>query len=96
VQISLADGRSVACLHIVGTLRRKGTEKAPDKLELWADAESGVAMRLIASWDEPAGTLGHQRIEIEFVDTPALADDWFLATGHSSPGRRVLRFDSTE
>ncbi len=94
--IEVSDGKSVVCKHVVGTLRWKRVEKAPDKIELWSDPHNGVAVRLDATWNEPAGTLGHEKISLVLVDEPVLANDWFAATGHSSPNRRILRFDSNE
>ena len=90
------DGNSIVCKHVVGTLRWNRAEKAPDKIELWSDSQTGVAIRLDATWNEPSGAYGHEKISLVLVDEPVLANDWFTATGHSSPNRRILRFDSTE
>ena len=91
------DGTSI-CLQTCSRHAADETKKkAPDKVELWSDSQTGVAIRP----DAPHGTshrvlTATQKISLVLVDEPVLANDWFTATGHSSPNRRILRFDSTE
>ncbi len=94
--IEVPGGKPIVCKHVVGTLRWNRAEKAPDKIELWSDSQTGVAIRLDATWNEPSGALGHEKISLVLVDEPELSNDWFTATGHSPPNRRILRFDSTD
>lgn len=95
-ELTLSSGTTVSCQQIEGNLRWRNKDKAPDKVKLWSDAQTGVAMRLELVWNVPTGSLGHHKIAIEFVDSPALADDWFAFAGHSTSNRRVLRFDATD
>ena len=95
-KLTLGSGTTVSCQQIEGNLRWRNQDKAPDKVKLWSDAQTGVAMRLELVWNVPTGSLGHHQIVIEFVDSPALADDWFAFAGHSTSNRRVLRFDATD
>ena len=95
------DGREVQCRHIEGRLRkvvdlRDFEDRIPDRIELWADVETGVAIKVIASWDLDADEAGRLSITAQLVDHPELPDDWFQAEGHYQGQRRRISFNNRE
>jgi hypothetical protein len=94
--IDRPDGSRSRCRRIVGNLKESASQKLPATIQLWADDESGVAMRLTASWNLPPDQAGRESVTIQLIEQPDLPEDWFRAAGHYREPRRVLRFDSSE
>lgn len=96
-----ADGREIRCRHIVGRLRRAVdvrdvNDRIPDRIELWASLKSGVAQKVVASWDLDPGSAGRVSMTVELLDHPELSDDWFQPEGHYDGERRRISFNSNE
>jgi len=92
----LDDGTSIVCQLVVAKLTTKTLAKAPDKIELWSDKQTGVAIRLRASFSKQTSGRAARQVSLTLVDSPELPDDWFKPTGHYRGFRRTLRFDSIE
>ena len=96
-----AGGREIRCRHIVGRLRRAVdvrdvNDRIPDRIELWASLESGVAQKVVATWDLDPGAAGRVSMTVELLDHPELSDDWFQPEGHYEGERRRISFNSNE
>jgi hypothetical protein len=89
-------GKDVLCRHVLGELKREADQNLPATIELWSDAESGVAIRIEARWSLSASDSGRERVVIEFADQPDLPDNWFEAEGHYSGLRSKITFDRKE
>lgn len=89
-------GNDVVCRYVVGKLKSEANQNLPATIELWSDAESGVAIRIEARWSPYASESGREKVVIEFVDQPELPDNWFEAEGHYSGPRRQIKFDKKE
>ncbi len=50
-------------------------------------------MRLNIDWQLDSGETGRERVEIEFLGEPQLADNWFDAEGHYEGFRRRIQLD---
>ncbi len=94
--ILAANGNEVVCLHVVGELKREANQKLPTTIELWSDAQSGVAMRLEARWPLSASESGREKVVIEFAEQPNLPNNWFEAEGHYSGPRRKITLDTKD
>ena len=94
--LTLDDGKTVICEHIIGDLKLKESTTAPDKIELWCNKQTGVAIRLDGIYSQPAHAWSRSKTSIVFVDSPDLSDEWFTPAGHHRGVRRTLRFDSEE
>jgi hypothetical protein len=94
--IRSAAGNEVVCRHVVGELKSEANQKLPATIELWSDAQSGVAMRIEARWLLSASESGREKVVIEFADQPNLPDNWFEAEGHYSGSRRKITLDTKE
>ena len=95
------DGTEVRCRHIEGRLRkvidvRDFEDRIPDRIELWADVETGVAYKVVASWDLDSDQAGRLSITAQLVDQPELPGDWFQAEGHYQGQRRRISFNTKE
>lgn len=88
------DGTAVTCRHISGKLRLLAGRSLPAEIGLWAEESSGMAERLTAVWRPGSNPAGREELQMEFVGTPELTDEWFLASGHSGGSRRTVRFES--
>ena len=85
------------CQHIVGTLRQDadGTGpqgSAPSRIELWADAKSGLAIQVEATWELAAGESGRQSAAISFVEEIEFKADFFDYQAHGGRDLPLLEF----
>lgn len=94
--LTLDDGTTVNCQHVIGELKLKESTSAPGKIELWCNKQTGVAIRLDGIYSKPANAWARSKTTIVFVDSPELSDEWFTPAGHHRGFRRTLRFDSEE
>ena len=89
-------GNDVVCRHVVGELKSEANQELPTTIELWSDAESGMAIRIEARWSLSASESGREKVVIEFADQPDLPDNWFEAEGHYSGSRSKITLDTKE
>lgn len=95
-ELSVLDksGKPAWCRQITGRLRGRNQAALPQTIVLWADASSGMVVRLEASWPPGSHPAGRERVTLEFVGQPVLPEDWFSASGHYSGNRRISRLES--
>lgn len=94
------------CKHVRGTLstdstltseRRNGSatrntkSRLPASIELWADRNSGVAVKLILTWDYSPPQQGSKQWTIELYDAPELLPNWFHMESHIDHNRAVIQ-----
>jgi hypothetical protein len=87
-------GQRVACQYIVGILKEKQSSQVPNRIELWADAQSGAALKVIASWDVNAQGFGRESVTIELQDEIELDDAFFGPNAHGGLNRPRIDFSS--
>jgi hypothetical protein len=83
---------AVQCDRVRGILR-SDAPRLPQTVDLWADAETGVARYLILDWNVGPEAMGVQKVEVDLIDEPTVADDWFEHDGHHADRRPVLRMN---
>ena len=93
VEVSLTD-RVIACNHVAAVLKEEATSHRPDRIELWADAETGVAIKLVAIWQLEEDELGRKEVTIVLVDENELSDSFFTIEGQGAGQRRKISFAS--
>jgi hypothetical protein len=93
-KIGLQDGSEIVCRQIAGVRKAKLDDKFPERIEFWSDVETGLVLRMNIDWNLEPGEAGRERIEIEFMGQPELADDWFLAEGHYTGFRRQVELSA--
>lgn len=81
--VKLIRSASASEYHVRATLR-SGPPNAPEKVDFWADKDSGVALRAEVSWSD-----GRQ-MRFEMVESDVLSDEWYHYSEHT-PGRKVRR-----
>ncbi len=69
---------------------REPDELGPQRIELLADAQSGVVRELRLLWDAGRSPLGLRRIELSLSGFPDLPPDWYRHQAHHEPDRAVL------
>ncbi|MDP6557516.1 MAG: hypothetical protein QGF59_17280 [Pirellulaceae bacterium] len=84
--VELVDSANVNEHHVRATLR-SGRRNAPELIEFWADADSGVGLRAEIEWSN-----GRQ-MRFELVESVKLSDQWYHHSEHA-PGREVKRLDA--
>lgn len=89
-----SDGSSIVCRHVIGRLKSGDNRKLPHSIELWAARESGIAQRLVATWNLASHESGRANVIIEFLDQAEVPDNWFQADAHFTSPRRVLHLDA--
>lgn len=81
---------SIECTHVRGDIRQ-ARPWLPRTIELWADAETGIAQKVILHWPPLPNRRGPIRWTIDLMDTPDnLPKDWFEIAGHAA-GRPIMR-----
>lgn len=86
-------GKTVLCQHVVGELRRPNLA-LPATMELWADADTGMAHRLELTWKRPESERGPLKWSLDFVGSPELPSDWFELEGHITKDRKIIPLKS--
>ena len=92
-EVSLTD-RVVACNHVAAVLKGEASSRRPDRIELWADAETGVAIKLVATWQLEEDEVGRKEATIMLVDENELSDSFFTVEGQGAGQRRKISFAS--
>ena len=93
VEVSLTD-RVVACNHVAAALKGEASSRRPNRIELWADAETGVAIKLVATWQLEEDDIGRKEATIVLVDENELSDSFFTVAGRGAGQRRKISFTS--
>ena len=90
VKLDGPSSQPIECTHVRGDILRPRAGLART-IELWADAESGVAQKIILRWPPFPNRRGPITWTIDRVETPTdLPDNWFEIAGHA-PGRPIVR-----
>ena len=86
------NGKTHRCQHIDGTLSNDSTYSSPDHIDLWVDAEKGVALKIVATWDLSPDQIGRKSATLMLVEETELPDGFFASEGHGSDGRHRISF----
>ncbi len=86
------NGKSHRCQRVNGTLARESTFSSPDRIDLWVDADSGVALKIVASWDLAEDQFGRESATIMLQEEKELSDDFFTSEVHGGEGRHRISF----
>lgn len=81
------------CIHLIGT-RKQFDAKLPESIEVWADANSGVAHQLILRWQRPSAERGPLSWTITLSSLENLPSEFFTLQNHQSFNKNILRVDS--
>ena len=90
------DGDAIWCHRVTGRLKGEPSTESPDHINLWANAESGVAVKIIATWDLVEGRSGRESVTILLQEEIDLADDFFTPETHGASERSRLDFFSED
>ena len=86
--VELIDSASDSEHHVRATLR-SDRRNAPERIDFWTDANSGVGLRAEARWSD-----GRQ-MRFELVESATFSDRWYHYSQHA-PGRQVKRLETTK
>ena len=92
-EVSLGD-RVIACNHVAADLKGESSLRRPDRIELWADVETGVAIKLVATWQLDEDEVGRKEATVVLVDDVELSDSFFTVEGQGAGQRRRINFAS--
>ena len=81
--VELMDSGRASEHHVRATLR-SGRRNAPERIEFWADADSGVAIRAVVEWSNG------KKVRFELVESTKLSNQWYHLQTHA-PERPVER-----
>ena len=90
--VELVDSASSSEHHVRATLRRgrrNAPLNAPERIDFWADAESGVGLRVEMRWAD-----GRQ-MQFELFESVQLSDRWYHYSEHA-PDREVRRLPAKD
>ncbi len=92
-RIQTDDGRALACSHVHGQLKATRVN-LPISIDLWADAQSGIAQRIELKWAVSPDRRGPVQLTLELSGSaPSLGDDWFDLRRHAG-SRRIVQVKS--
>ena len=91
--VSFGD-RVIECNHVAADLKGESTLRRPDRIELWADAKTGVAIKLVATWQLEEDEVGRKEVTVVLVDDVELSDSFFTVEGQGAGQRRRINFAS--
>lgn len=91
----ILNGNTHRCQRVAGSLMGDAAIISPDRIDLWLDAKTGVAMKIVASWELAEGQFGRESATILFLKEVELSDDFFTSESHGGEGRHRIDF-STE
>ena len=74
--------------HVRATLR-SDRRNAPERIDFWADVDSGVALRAEVRWPDA------RQMRFELIESMKLPNQWYHHSQHV-PGREVVRLDAAE
>lgn len=86
--VELVDSAIPTEHHVRATLRT-GRRNAPERIDFWADADSGVALRAEVRWSDA------RQMRFELLESMKLPNQWYHHSQHA-PGREVVRLDAAE
>jgi hypothetical protein len=88
-----APSTTIKCQHIVGTVEADVSNR-PSTIDLWIDIDSGVARKVVLTWQRQRLDRGPVEWTIELVGSPDLPDDWFQLSGHIESGRPTIQMQT--
>ncbi|PHR97028.1 MAG: hypothetical protein COA78_28090 [Blastopirellula sp.] len=98
-QIELIDSADTTMHHVRATLQ-SGKRTNPQVVDFWANAETGVILRLELEWPsrrpsqlnsvDPPTSPDRWHYYFELIDSPTLSDNWYHYSEHA-PNRQVKR-----
>ena len=96
----LFNGETIRCRRVTGYSEAQVDEFAtanppPDQIDLWASRETGVAMKIVVTWNLGDDQLGRESATIVLIEEQDLSDDFFTPEGHGAAHRHRIDF-STE
>ncbi|MFK8111715.1 MAG: hypothetical protein AB8B91_05920, partial [Rubripirellula sp.] len=86
--VELIDSAGASEHHVRANLR-SGSRNAPEWIDFWADADSGVATRAEVRWADD------RQMRFELVESATFSDRWYHYSQHA-PGRQVKRLETTK
>ena len=84
----------VECLHLKGESNRKDP-RLPESIEVWADAETGIAHQVQLNWHRDKSERGPVAWTIKLVSYDDLPADWFNVESHLRFARPVIKLQTT-
>ncbi|MEL7500090.1 MAG: hypothetical protein AAFN77_20990 [Planctomycetota bacterium] len=84
--------QTVNCDHVSGTLKGNSNQQNPHQFELWADAKTGVALKVVAYWNLADDEFGRQSVMIQFQNEESLDDNFFTPQAHGGTSRSRIKF----
>lgn len=84
----------VDCIHLFGKSNRKDS-RLPDSIEVWADAESGIAHQIQLNWQRGNSERGPIAWTIKLTSYDDLPADWFNVESHLRIARPVIKLQTT-
>lgn len=85
-------GDSVVCQRITGVFTGEASPRKPDRIELWINSETRVAVKVVGTWKLDDGKSGRKRLTIWFKESLELASEFFTPEAHGGTGRRRIGF----
>ena len=76
----------VGCIRISGTATDSTPNHYPRRIDVWADSDSGVAMKVLADWELADDARGKAWISIDYVSEKELDDEFFRYEAHTRRG----------
>ncbi|MEM7457187.1 MAG: hypothetical protein AAF456_22790 [Planctomycetota bacterium] len=84
----------VECYVVAGRLTGESSQRIPDRIELWSAQDTGVALRVVATWDLVDGEAGRESLTITLKDEVQLSNDFFTPEEHGGANRRRISLNS--
>ncbi len=82
------------CEHIVAIRKSRARPSIPERVEFWADRDSGFALRIELSWGPESQESRWLTASAQLIGTPALPDNFFDHRGHHASDRPVERMSN--
>lgn len=83
----------VDCLHLQGKSNRKDP-RLPESIEVWADAETGIAHQVQLNWHRDQSERGPVAWKIKLDSYDDLPADWFSVESHLRFARPVIKLQT--
>ncbi len=82
-------------LRVRGERSRSATSRHPDRIEVWIDAESGLALKIVADWILAEGESGRESLIVEYKESTELDETFFTPEAHGAGDRIRQPFPHT-
>lgn len=83
----------VDCIHLVGKSNRKDS-RLPESIEVWADAETGIAHQVQLNWHRESSERGPVAWTIKLTSYDDLPENWFNVESHLRIARPVIKLQT--